>query len=58
MVNSNEAHDGAVCVNTLMRSSSDPDTHLVEHVSQVVFRVHPGGHGVAEEDEVLEERRG
>lgn len=32
---------------------SDRATHLVEHVSQIVFRVHPRGHCVTEEDEVL-----
>lgn len=32
--------------------------HLVEHVSQIIFRVHPGGHCVTKEDEVLNRHRG
>lgn len=33
------------------------DPHLVEHVPQIIFRIHPGGHRVTEEDEVLNKRR-
>lgn len=29
-------------------------TDLIKHVSQVVFGADPGGHSVAEEDEVLQ----
>jgi len=29
------------------------DTHLVEHVPQVILGVDPGGHRIAEEDKVL-----
>lgn len=32
--------------------------HLIEHVSQIVLRIHPGGHCVTEEDEVLSKHRG
>lgn len=28
-------------------------THLIKHVSQVIFGVDPGGHSITEEDEVL-----
>lgn len=33
-------------------------TDLIKHVSQVVFGTDPGGHSVAEEDEVLEMETG
>lgn len=35
----------------------DLDPHLVEHVPQIVFRIHPGGHRITEEDEVLKKNR-
>lgn len=36
----------------------DLDPHLIEHVSQIIFRIHPGGHCITEEDEVLNKNRG
>lgn len=36
----------------------DLDPHLVEHVSQIIFRIHPGGHCITEEDEVLNKHKG
>lgn len=36
----------------------DLDPHLVEHVPQIVFRIHPGGHCITEEDEVLNKQIG
>lgn len=32
--------------------------HLVEHVSQIIFGIHPGSHCITEEDEVLKKHRG
>ena len=37
-----------------LEQSVGSSTHLVEHVSQVVFRADPGRHGITEEDEVLQ----
>lgn len=32
--------------------------HLVEHVSEIIFGIHPGGYCITEEDEVLQKVKG
>lgn len=54
MVNPNTPLDCTHAVETPdLALQRDLDPHLVEHVSQVVFRVNPGGHRITEEDEIL-----